>query len=261
MASFLQDLLFDLRQTKAGDWLTSKWELWQNDRVVAKLKRSFQPDPEFAAQYAHEIETLRKEGVLLLPSAFSISEEDAQRLMEITAENGYESDSVQTWFPTTMPAELKEFSQSSLIKGIIDHARGYSSPACVSRLYISHPLPEITGSFLWHHDGLFHYYKALLYLTDVGEEDGPFEYVPGSNQQRWRYYSYTRSRFEPAQLPQPGPRKYLGKRGDLILLDANGIHRAANPVAGRKRLVASTAFVDFYSDQSTDHIIAQAAFK
>jgi hypothetical protein len=50
---------------------------------------------------------------------------------------------------------------------------------------------------------------------------------------------------------------FTGNIGDVVIIDANGIHKATNPNPGFDRIVASLAFVDFDSNQSTDHIYAR----
>ena len=43
------------------------------------------------------------------------------------------------------------------------------------------PIPGQQGSGgSWHRDSFFREIKAILYLSDVGEEDGPYEFFPGS---------------------------------------------------------------------------------
>lgn len=103
--------------------------------------------------------------------------------------------------------------------------------------------------------------KAWLYLEDVGDGDGPFEYVPGSHRLtrarlgweraaslRWsesgcRYSRRGSSRIAEdrlADLGLPPPRSIPGRAGTLIIANTHGFHRrgAARPGASRLELWA-----------------------
>ena len=153
---------------------------------------------------------------------------------------------------------LKNLDEDLRLNAIVNQVKKKTTRISVCRFYISEKLEEIQGSFLWHHDALFDYYKILVYLTPVNEEDGPFEYIPKSNQKEWKFYSFKRSRFNEKYLENEKKIKFIGQPGDVIILNANGIHRACNPSSNRKRIVASKAFIDFISEESTDHTIAKS---
>ena len=88
----------------------------------------------------------------------------------------------------------------------------------------------------WHRDPEdLHVVKVFVYLSDVDEEAGPFEYVPGS-QPGGRYgdvwpWTFMRG----SDYPSPAefakrisPDEYLavtGKRGTIVLCDSSGFHR------------------------------------
>jgi len=91
----------------------------------------------------------------------------------------------------------------------------------------------------WHRDGHGFQYKSILYLSDVDDGNGPFEYLPGSHR-LWRTAVDTVVRGLP---PAPATRytpemidrivegsglkinRYTGTAGTLILADTTGIHR------------------------------------
>lgn len=260
-AEWIEDLKYNIKQNIVFDRINSFFELRENKKIIQKAKISFQTDPAFESQFKNQIVELRENGVLYVPNFYKMEGISVEELWQKVWEKGYYCDNVQTWYPKPIPEPLSAFHQSKWIENIIDHCRGYSSPVSITRLYASQNLNNVNGSFLWHHDGLFHYYKALLYLTDVEQEHGPFEYLAGTQQHDWTYYSYTRSRFNEEDFPLAKKMTFTGKAGDLIILNANGIHRAKNPVHGYKRLVASRAFIDFPSNESTDHTEALPFFQ
>ncbi len=225
-------------------------------RIIQKRKKHFVDDSQFMNEHKNLIQELRQQGVIYLPSYFDFSSEEIHFLKKLLLNNGQEIDSVITFYPDPIPEVLLQLYNDIFIEKLIYHARGYGESQKLLRLYLSKPLPEETGSFLWHHDGLFHYYKVLVYLCDVDIQNGPFAYCLGSHNTSWKYYSYSRSRFQESDLDSFEKKYFTGKIGDVIILDANGIHKANNPQPQFERWVASLAFVDFHSNQSTDHIFA-----
>jgi hypothetical protein len=244
------------RNLKWVDRLVSSLEKKEFNRIVNAEKKRFSADSTFVENNQDKIDELRNNGVIFLPSYFNFEPGEIEDFRNMMHSEGKEFDSVQTFYPDLIPLSLKKLCEDKYIENIIDHSRGYKSPKKVLRLYHSSHIAEETGSFLWHHDGLFDYYKVLVYLTEVNMENGPLGYCLGSNNNDWKYYSYERSRFEEAEIKQYQTKYFLGKPGDLIILNANGIHKAMNPLLNFDRLVASLAFIDFNSNQSTDHLYA-----
>jgi Phytanoyl-CoA dioxygenase (PhyH) len=91
----------------------------------------------------------------------------------------------------------------------------------------------------WHRDGHGYQFKSILYLSDVTDENGPFEFLPGSHK-RWRAAFDTAlgglppppgTRYEPVvvdrMVSQFGFKRqhYPAKAGTLLLVNTAGIHR------------------------------------
>jgi len=91
----------------------------------------------------------------------------------------------------------------------------------------------------WHRDAHAFQYKSILYLSDVTEENGPFEFLPASHKQ-WRAVFDTargdlpaapKSRYEPAAVDRMverfrlDRRQYAARAGTLLLVNTSGIHR------------------------------------
>lgn len=89
----------------------------------------------------------------------------------------------------------------------------------------------------WHRDSAAnHQFKAILYLSDVNEESGPFQYITGSHRAKSLmtdevkfHFDQHQNRFTDeelaAKLAKHPAKSFCGKAGTLILADTRGIHR------------------------------------
>jgi hypothetical protein len=109
--------------------------------------------------------------------------------------------------------------------------------------------PENNGSGDgWHRDAHGFQFKSILYLSEVTEDNGPFEYLPASHK-RWRAVFDTAvgdlpaapaTRYEPAVVDRVVARLRLRRRhyparaGTLLLVITSGIHRGRPLRAGRR---------------------------
>lgn len=106
----------------------------------------------------------------------------------------------------------------------------------------------------WHRDSMFEsQFKAILYLSDVGAENGPFQYVPGSHGKLnvLRTVPITRppneKDFEDAELQDWLSRRRArvdtlpGQAGDVIIVDTRGIHRG-EPIRAAARYALTNYF-------------------
>jgi len=108
---------------------------------------------------------------------------------------------------------------------------------------------ERVASQNWHVDfDDKHLLKAFVYLTDVGAEHGPFEYVPGSQAggrrivREWVPMGYGRvSDDELAdKVPDAELATFTGPKGTLILCNTSGLHRGGFATAGPRVLATAT---------------------
>jgi hypothetical protein len=93
----------------------------------------------------------------------------------------------------------------------------------------------------WHRDALHFQYKAMVYLSDVGLENGPFQLLEGSHRPwnllvdtiRGKLVDEPRDRITPEQVARiAGPaqkrlRTFTAKAGTLIVFDSSTIHRGS----------------------------------
>lgn len=89
----------------------------------------------------------------------------------------------------------------------------------------------------WHRDSLGFQFKAMLYLSDVTMDNGPFQFFRGSHRRfyKLRNYLFDLSRgFSDivrysdehiSKLPQEDLITATGKAGDMVLFNSSGVHR------------------------------------
>jgi hypothetical protein len=109
---------------------------------------------------------------------------------------------------------------------------------------------ERVASQNWHVDfDDKHLLKAFVYLNDVGPEQGPFQYVPGSQPggphhdvRPWVPMGYGRVPDEDvAQSVTPDEiATFTGPKGTLILCNTSGLHRGGFATAGPRVLATAT---------------------
>jgi hypothetical protein len=100
----------------------------------------------------------------------------------------------------------------------------------------------------WHRDGHGYQFKSILYLSDVTDDNGPFEFLPGSHK-RWRAALDTTlgelppapgTRYEPALVDRMVSRfglkrrHYPARAGTLLLVNTSGIHRGRPLQSGNR---------------------------
>jgi len=104
----------------------------------------------------------------------------------------------------------------------------------------------------WHRDAEdLHILTLFLYLDDVGTDQGPFNYIKGS--QRNGIYGDIASANPPigsfptnveifSHLPEDSVCTYIGKRGTAILCDTSGLHYGGRATKGRRLLLTARYF-------------------
>ncbi len=121
-------------------------------------------------------------------------------------------------------------------------------------LWYSIPQPaesERVSSQTWHYDfDDRHLLKAFLYLSDVDESTGPFEYVAGS-QPGGRYHSvrpwepmgYGRVPEEEVagHVPDEAVRTFTAPKGTIVFCNTSGLHRGGF-ATGRPRVLATATY-------------------
>ena len=94
----------------------------------------------------------------------------------------------------------------------------------------------------WHRDSPFtHQFKTIVYLSDVSEQNGPFQYIKGTHkyssvQESARFLGKKLSerRFTNEEIEKlveekvvQEPTTFVGKAGSLLIADTRGLHRGS----------------------------------
>jgi hypothetical protein len=111
----------------------------------------------------------------------------------------------------------------------------------------------------WHRDAHGFQYKSILYLSDVSDINGPFEYLPGSHK-RWRAAFDTligdlppapNTRYESAAIGRLVGRfgiklrSFPGRAGTLLLVNSSGIHRGRPLRSGTRYALTNYCYHPF----------------
>jgi|SRR5690554_547531 len=115
----------------------------------------------------------------------------------------------------------------------------------------------------WHRDSVYiPQYKSIIYLSEVKEDNGPFEFLLGSHKNSSIYKSILannfkahHNRFTEKQLAdfmekQKGiyqSKVFTAKKGSLILVDTSGIHRGT-PIENGKRYALTNYYIQKHLD-------------
>ena len=107
----------------------------------------------------------------------------------------------------------------------------------------------------WHRDAFLSQFKAMLYLTDVNSENGPFQLLPGSHKLRnvmraihkgglrhWQDRLFDKE-VERVEATLGIKRKtFTGKAGTLILFNSTCIHRGKPIETGERSALTNYYF-------------------
>jgi Phytanoyl-CoA dioxygenase (PhyH) len=121
-------------------------------------------------------------------------------------------------------------------------------------LWYSVPEPQDSSrkaSQRWHRDFQDkHLLKAFLYLVDVDEGTGPFEYIPGSapggpysHEWPWRPLgeSYPPGGAVEERIPAEAIKTFTGPKGTLLFCNTSGFHRGGFATA-KPRVLATVTY-------------------
>ena len=127
--------------------------------------------------------------------------------------------------------------------------RAYLGRAAAFDRLVAWRIPEAASvrknPALWHHDWCGHRLKLFVLLHDVTPAGRPTRYAVGSHSGAWRWMSYPLSRYADAWVERRFPIAQLtGRKGDCILLDTNGLHRATGEAGYAARDILCFEFSD-----------------
>ena len=95
----------------------------------------------------------------------------------------------------------------------------------------------------WHRDSLSRQVKVILYLTDVTEDNGNFQFIPNSRVKDLRDKFGKRVNPDNVEKIKDKIINITGKRGTAILVDTSNIHRG-NVIKSGERYSLTTYYFD-----------------
>jgi hypothetical protein len=107
----------------------------------------------------------------------------------------------------------------------------------IEKVLVAQGLKANYSSSHWHRDARGRQVKVMMYLSDVGEEDSRFVYLPGTQRGASLHPSYEETRFsdENVGAMPVQPVEWLGVAGSAKLFDTNIIHRLQRRATGSVR--------------------------
>ncbi len=134
---------------------------------------------------------------------------------------------------------IKRFSNHRMLTDLASYYNNEPTrPAFTMAAKMSASIGNLGSGEGWHRDAFFRQFKSIIYLSDVGEENGPFQLMEKSHKFWWvlkdTWYGrlgYMNSRISDGQVDDlirmnPSRLKtYTAKAGTLILVDTSSIHR------------------------------------
>jgi hypothetical protein len=125
----------------------------------------------------------------------------------------------------------------------------------LSRIPASAAIRKVSS--LWHHDWCGRRLKLFVLLQDVDEVGRPTLYAVGSHR-KIRWANFVMSRFDDEYvLNRYEIRPLTGRRGDFVLLDTNGLHRAT----GEANRPSRDALTYEFSSYRKGHIMGRQSLE
>lgn len=175
-----------------------------------------------------------------------------------------EVDRIISQFPNALHSSAKADQRvfgannvSSLIGDFAQHpglekvATAYNREITRTAFTLAARMPAILGNQGsgegWHRDAFLRQFKAILYLSDVGPNNGPFQFLKNSHQSfqilrdiwngNLHYKQYRLSVSDVYCIAKDYPERIVtltAKAGTLILIDTSSIHRGMPIVSGTR---------------------------
>jgi hypothetical protein len=213
-------------------------------------------------RYLHELE---ETGVCIVegfwdPKTCAAARAEVDRVIEQYPKfvNGNAKADMRVYGANNASALIGQFAEHPVLRNI---ATAYNCENTRTAFTLAAKLPASVGNQGsgegWHRDAFLRQFKAILYLTDVSPDNGPFQLVKDSHR-RWqvlrdiwagrlRYMQYRISEPEVAHILKGDQGRlltYTAKAGTLILVDTSSIHRGMPIKEGTRYALTNYYFPD-----------------
>lgn len=170
------------------------------------------------------------------------------------------------YFINEIDEDFNAFYENPKIREVLKAYTGTANPLgmlLAAKIEYEYKEGNLGSGGGWHRDSpVTHQFKAVCYLNDVDEQNGPFQYIRGSHRKGNVIWNYFNKVFKPGQyrFTEEEISNYLaennkkvesvtGKAGTLVYADTKGIHRG-KPVEQGVRYVL---FCYFWHDKIPEH--------
>lgn len=168
------------------------------------------------------------------------------------------------YFINTIDIDFNLFYEHPRIRNVLKLYTGTENPlGMLLAAKIEYKDGNLGSGGGWHRDSpITHQFKAICYLNDVDEDNGPFQYIKGSHRKGNVLFNYVNKVFKPSQyrfnkdeievyLEKNGKNveSVTGKAGTLVYADTKGIHRGKPLTQG----VRYVLFCYFWHDKIPEH--------
>jgi hypothetical protein len=178
--------------------------------------------------------------------------------------NGNAKADVRVYGANNGSALIQEFAQDAML---LEVASAYNREPTRTAFTLAARMPASAGNKGsgegWHRDAFPRQVKAILYLTDVEAENGPFQWIKDSHRRaellrdmrnaglEYKQYRLTEEHVAGLLRPQPEREKtFTAKAGTLILVDTSSVHRGMPIRAGTRYALTNYYFQEGKIDQS-----------
>ena len=239
---------------------------------VVRVGRKLRASNYSRAALSPEATALAKDGIYIRPNYLSrnVCEELIAKIdsyIESGNNNVWVDDQEadhRLYFINEVDSQFQEIFDDPYFKAVLAEHTGTQSPKgmlLAAKLVYKAGNKGSGGG--WHRDSPFqHQFKAICYLSDVQEENGPFEFIEGSHRKRqvlidclkrfWKPGQYRFSNSEIDDYIKGSGKKVVtvcSSAGSLVFADTKGIHRG-RPMLGGIRYVL---FCYYWHNQIPEH--------
>ena len=112
----------------------------------------------------------------------------------------------------------------------------------------------------WHRDSWFGQKKLMIYLTDVGLENGPFQYIPKSSHIFNKLKSLLKGeqdRLRNQDIDTENVVSVTGKLGTSCIFDGTMVHRGKPPTSGERYALTVYLYSGSYRQKDIEKYFAQ----
>lgn len=210
---------------------------------------------------------LERDGVASIPGVFTQAEVNRIRSsalmalgqtvggknsLQVCRSAGYESPGILFW-PAISNAYLNAIRCDARLAEIARAVLGDNIKQINNQVYFR--LPGDGDSFCWHQDKVFRtpasdfpgvesgYLQTIIVVDEIGEDNAPVEYIPGSHRERFTGNPDERAP-KLRQFSRDGLQgvKLLGKPGDVVVWSVMVVHGSEPNLSARSRMTYMNGF-------------------